>query len=218
MVIDSVAALVPRSELEGDMGDATVGAQARLMSQAMRKLTSAINKSNCMMLFINQLRQKIGVMFGNPETTTGGNALKFYASVRLDIRRIGSIKVGDKVVGNRTRVKVVKNKLAPPFKKAEFDIMYGTGISREGSVLDLAVEEAIVKKSGAWYTYDGEQLGQGRENAKKYLTENPEVMVEISDRVWKAVMPDEEEATDVTDVDEDEEFSDADDMPIALDD
>ena len=218
LVIDSVAALTPRAELEGDMGDSLPGLQARLMSQALRKLTGSISRSNTMVIFINQIRMKIGVMFGSPETTPGGRALKFYSSVRLDIRRIESIKDGVEVVGNRTRVKVVKNKVSPPFKQAEFDIMYGTGISREGSVLDLAVEEAIVKKSGAWYTYDGEQLGQGRENAKKYLTENPEVMVEISDRVWKAVMPDEEEATDVTDVDEAEEFSDADDMPIALDD
>ncbi|MCH1452655.1 MAG: recombinase RecA [Acidimicrobiales bacterium] len=221
VVIDSVAALTPRAEIEGEMGDTHVGLQARLMSQALRKLTGNLNKSKTICIFINQLREKIGVMFGSPETTPGGRALKFYSSVRLDIRRIESIKDGVEVVGNRTRVKVVKNKVSPPFKQAEFDIMYGTGISREGSVLDLAVEEAIVKKSGAWYTYDGEQLGQGRENAKKYLTENPEVMVEISDRVWKAVMPDEEEATDVTDVtdvDEDEEFSDADGMPIALDD
>ena len=218
VVIDSVAALTPRAEIEGEMGDTHVGLQARLMSQALRKLTGNLNKSKTICIFINQLREKIGVMFGSPETTPGGRALKFYSSVRLDIRRIESIKDGVEVVGNRTRVKVVKNKVSPPFKQAEFDIMYGTGISREGSVLDLAVEEAIVKKSGAWYTYDGEQLGQGRENAKKYLTENPEVMVEISDRVWKAVMPDEEEATDVTDVDEDEEFSDVDDMPIALDD
>lgn len=218
VVIDSVAALTPRAEIEGEMGDTHVGLQARLMSQALRKLTGNLNKSKTICIFINQLREKIGVMFGSPETTPGGRALKFYSSVRLDIRRIESIKDGVEVVGNRTRVKVVKNKVSPPFKQAEFDIMYGTGISREGSVLDLAVEEAIVKKSGAWYTYDGEQLGQGRENAKKYLTENPEVMVEISDRVWKAVMPDEEEATDVTDVDGDEEFSDADDMPIALDD
>ena len=218
VVIDSVAALTPRAEIEGEMGDTHVGLQARLMSQALRKLTGNLNKSKTICIFINQLREKIGVMFGSPETTPGGRALKFYSSVRLDIRRIESIKDGVEVVGNRTRVKVVKNKVSPPFKQAEFDIMYGTGISREGSVLDLSVEEAIVKKSGAWYTYDGEQLGQGRENAKKYLMENPEVMVEISDRVWKAVMPDEEEVVDVTDGDEDEEFSDADDMPIALDD
>ncbi len=192
VVIDSVAALTPRAEIEGEMGDTHVGLQARLMSQALRKLTGNLNKSKTICIFINQLREKIGVMFGSPETTPGGRALKFYSSVRLDIRRIESIKDGVEVVGNRTRVKVVKNKVSPPFKQAEFDIMYGTGISREGSVLDLSVDEGIVKKSGAWYTYDGEQLGQGRENAKKYLTENPEVMVEISDRVWKAVMPEEE--------------------------
>ena len=189
VVIDSVAALTPRAELEGDMGDTHVGLQARLMSQALRKLTSNLNKSNTICIFINQLREKIGVMFGSPETTPGGRALKFYSSVRLDIRRIESIKNGMEVVGNRTRVKVVKNKCAPPFKQAEFDIMYGQGISREGSVLDLAVAEAIVKKSGAWYTYEGEQLGQGRENAKAFLQTNPELMVEISDLVWKAVMP-----------------------------
>jgi len=219
VVIDSVAALTPRAEIEGEMGDTHVGLQARLMSQALRKLTGNLNKSKTICIFINQLREKIGVMFGSPETTPGGRALKFYSSVRLDIRRIESIKDGVEVVGNRTRVKVVKNKVSPPFKQAEFDIMYGTGISREGSVLDLSVDEGIVKKSGAWYTYDGEQLGQGRENAKKYLTENPEVMVEISDRVWKAVMP-EEELVDVADGEgeEVEEFSDADDMPIALDD
>ena len=219
VVIDSVAALTPRAEIEGEMGDTHVGLQARLMSQALRKLTGNLNKSKTICIFINQLREKIGVMFGSPETTPGGRALKFYSSVRLDIRRIESIKDGVEVVGNRTRVKVVKNKVSPPFKQAEFDIMYGHGISREGSVLDLSVEEGIVKKSGAWYTYDGEQLGQGRENAKKYLTENPEVMVEISDRVWKAVMPEPEEeaVVDVANADGDE-FSDADDMPIALDD
>jgi recombination protein RecA len=219
IVIDSVAALTPRAEIEGEMGDTHVGLQARLMSQALRKLTGNLNKSNTVCIFINQLREKIGVMFGSPETTPGGRALKFYSSCRLDIRRIESIKDGVEVVGNRTRVKVVKNKVAPPFKQAEFDIMYGTGISREGSVLDLSVEEAIVKKSGAWYTYDGEQLGQGRENAKKFLQENPEVMVEISDRVWKAVMPEPEEEIDLTEsasVDEDE-FSEADEMPIAID-
>ncbi len=216
VVIDSVAALTPRAEIEGEMGDTHVGLQARLMSQALRKLTSNLNKSNTVCIFINQLREKIGVMFGSPETTPGGRALKFYSSVRLDIRRIEAIKDGVEVVGNRTRVKVVKNKCAPPFRQAEFDIMYGHGISREGSVLDLAVDESIVKKSGAWYTYDGEQLGQGRENAKKYLTENPEVMVEISDRVWKAVMPEIEETAAEIDLSEDEEFSDADDLPIAL--
>jgi len=218
IVIDSVAALTPRAEIEGDMGDHHVGLQARLMSQALRKLTGNLSKSKTVLIFINQLREKIGVMFGSPETTPGGRALKFYSSCRLDIRRIESIKDGVEIVGNRTRVKVVKNKCAPPFKQAEFDIMYGMGISREGSVLDLAADEGIVKKSGAWYTYEGEQLGQGRENAKKYLTDNPEVMVEISDRVWKAVMPDpEEEEIDLTEV-EDGEFTDADDLPIALDD
>ena len=189
VVIDSVAALTPRAELEGDMGDSHVGLQARLMSQALRKLTGNLNKSRTICVFINQLREKIGVMFGSPETTPGGRALKFYSSVRLDIRRIESIKDGAEVVGNRTRVKVVKNKCAPPFRQAEFDIMYAQGISREGSVLDLAVSEGIVKKSGAWFTYDGEQLGQGRENAKKFLQTNPEVTVEIADLVWKAVMP-----------------------------
>ncbi len=219
IVIDSVAALTPRAEIEGDMGDTHVGLQARLMSQALRKLTGNLSKSQTVCIFINQLREKIGVMFGSPETTPGGRALKFYSSCRLDIRRIESIKDGVEVVGNRTRVKVVKNKVAPPFRQAEFDIMYGSGISREGSVVDLGVEEGIVKKSGAWYTYDGEQLGQGRENAKKFLQDNPEVMVEISDRVWKAVMPEEEEAVvDLTEVDEAEEFSEADDLPIAIDD
>ncbi|MEJ5187025.1 MAG: hypothetical protein WHT46_08095, partial [Candidatus Geothermincolales bacterium] len=175
----SVAALVPRMELEGEMGDSHVGLQARLMSQALRKLAGTISKSNSIVIFINQLREKIGVMFGSPETTPGGNALKFYASVRLDIRKIESMKQGNDVVGNRVRVKVVKNKMAPPFKKAEFDIMYGKGISREGNILDLAVEHGLVKKSGAWYTYGDEQLGQGRENAKQYLAENPE----LSDRL-----------------------------------
>jgi recombination protein RecA len=183
VVIDSVAALTPRAEIEGEMGDAHVGLQARLMSQALRKLTANLNKSNTIAVFINQLREKIGVMFGSPETTPGGRALKFYSSVRLDIRRIESIKDGVEVVGSRTRVKVVKNKVAPPFRQAEFDIMYGKGISREGSLLDIGVDLGIVKKSGAWYTYDGEQLGQGRENAKTFLAENPEVMVEISERI-----------------------------------
>jgi recombination protein RecA len=183
VVIDSVAALTPRAEIEGEMGDAHVGLQARLMSQALRKLTANLNKSNTIAVFINQLREKIGVLFGSPETTPGGRALKFYSSVRLDIRRIESIKDGVEVVGSRTRVKVVKNKVAPPFRQAEFDIMYGKGISREGSLLDIGVDLGIVKKSGAWYTYDGEQLGQGRENAKTFLAENPEVMVEISERV-----------------------------------
>ena len=183
VVIDSVAALTPRAEIEGEMGDTHVGLQARLMSQALRKLTANLNKTDTICLFINQLREKIGVMFGSPETTPGGRALKFYSSVRLDIRRIESIKDGVEVVGNRTRVKVVKNKVAPPFKQAEFDIMYGKGISREGSLLDIGVDMGIVKKSGAWYTYEGEQLGQGRENAKQFLTENAEIMVEISERI-----------------------------------
>ncbi len=183
VVIDSVAALTPRAEIEGEMGDTHVGLQARLMSQALRKLTANLNRSNTVAIFINQLREKIGVMFGSPETTPGGRALKFYSSVRLDIRRIESIKDGVEVVGSRTRVKVVKNKVSPPFRQAEFDIMYGKGISREGSLLDIAVDLDIVKKSGAWYTYDGEQLGQGRENAKAFLAENPEVMVEISERI-----------------------------------
>ena len=183
VVIDSVAALTPRAEIEGDMGDSHVGLQARLMSQALRKLTANLNKTHTICVFINQLREKIGVMFGSPETTPGGRALKFYSSVRLDIRRIESIKDGVEVVGNRTRVKVVKNKVAPPFKQAEFDIMYGKGISREGGVLDIAVEQEIVKKSGAWYTYEGEQLGQGRENAKQLLADNPELMIEISERI-----------------------------------
>jgi recombination protein RecA len=183
VVIDSVAALTPKAEIEGDMGDTHVGLQARLMSQALRKLTANLNRTNTICLFINQLREKIGVMFGSPETTPGGRALKFYSSVRLDIRRIEAIKDGVEVVGNRTRVKVVKNKCSAPFRQAEFDIMYGKGISREGSVLDVAVDLSICKKSGAWYTYEGEQLGQGRENAKNFLSENPSVMIEIYDRV-----------------------------------
>ena len=183
VVIDSVAALTPRAEIEGEMGDSHVGLQARLMSQALRKLTANLNKTNTIAIFINQLREKIGVMFGSPETTPGGRALKFYSSVRLDIRRIESIKDGVEVVGSRTRVKVVKNKVAPPFRQAEFDIMYGKGISREGSLLDLGVEMSIIKKSGAWFTYEGEQLGQGRENAKNYLQLNPQIMVEVSEKV-----------------------------------
>ena len=183
IVIDSVAALVPRAELEGDMGDTHMGLQARLMSQALRKLTANLNKTNTILIFINQLREKIGVMFGSPETTPGGRALKFYASVRLDIRRVESIKDGADIVGNRARVKVVKNKVAPPFRQAEFDIMFGKGISREGSILDVGVELGVVKKSGAWFTYEGEQLGQGRENVKKFLTANPDMMIEISEKV-----------------------------------
>src|SRR5438874_4475032 len=187
LVIDSVAALTPRAEIEGEMGDTHVGLQARLMSQALRKLTGTLSRSNTICVFINQLREKIGVMFGSPETTPGGRALKFYSSVRLDIRRIESIKDGVEVVGNRTRVKVVKNKVASPFKQAEFDIMYGRGISREGSLLDVGVDLGIVKKSGAWYTYEGEQLGQGRENAKAFLVDNPEIMMEISERIRQQV-------------------------------
>ncbi|MEW6474161.1 MAG: recombinase RecA [Actinomycetota bacterium] len=185
VVIDSVAALVPRAEIEGEMGDSHVGLQARLMSQALRKLTANLNRSKTIAIFINQLREKIGVMFGSPETTPGGRALKFYSSVRLDIRRIESLKDGAEVVGNRTRVKVVKNKTAPPFKQAEFDIMYGRGISREGSVIDLGVDLGIIKKSGAWFTYEGEQLGQGREKAKEFLASSPELMVEITDKVMR---------------------------------
>jgi recombination protein RecA len=179
IVIDSVAALVPRAELDGEMGDSLPGLQARLMSQALRKITAIVASSNTCFVFINQLREKIGVFFGSPETTTGGKALKFYASVRLDIRRIGAIKEGDKVVGNRTRVKVVKNKVAPPFREAEFDIMYGEGISREGDLLDLAVNHNVVEKSGAWFSYSGERLGQGRENVKNLLKENPEMLERI---------------------------------------
>jgi recombination protein RecA len=186
VVVDSVAALTPRSELEGDMGDSSVGVQARLMSQAMRKLTSSIARSKCMVIFINQIRMKIGVMFGSPETTTGGNALKFYSSVRLDIRRIGAIKDRDEVVGNATRVKVVKNKLAPPFKQVEFDIMYGEGISKIGEILDLGVKAGIVEKSGAWYSYGDERIGQGRENAKIFLKENQAVATEIEDKIRAA--------------------------------
>jgi recombination protein RecA len=187
IVIDSVAALVPRAEIEGEMGDAHVGLQARLMSQALRKLTANLNRSRTICVFINQLREKIGVMFGSPETTPGGRALKFYSSVRLDIRRVESIKDGAEAVGNRTRVKVVKNKVSAPFKQAEFDIMYGRGISREGSLLDVGVDLGIVKKAGAWFTYEGEQLGQGRENAKQFLAENLDLMVEISEKVRAAV-------------------------------
>jgi recombination protein RecA len=185
IVVDSVAALVPRAEIEGEMGEAQMGLQARLMSQALRKLTGAVSKSKTCLIFINQLREKIGVMFGNPETTTGGRALKFYASVRLDIRRIASIKDGDAVVGGRTRVKVVKNKVAPPFREAEFDVMYGEGISRVGDLLDLAVEKRIIDKSGAWFAYAGERLGQGRENAKQFLHDNPEIAKAIEARVRK---------------------------------
>jgi recombination protein RecA len=212
VVIDSVAALTPRAEIEGEMGDSHVGLQARLMSQALRKLTANLNKSNTICIFINQLREKIGVMFGSPETTPGGRALKFYSSVRLDIRRIESIKDGVEVVGNRTRVKVVKNKVAPPFKQAEFDIMYGKGISREGSLLDIGVDLGIVNKSGAWYTYDGEQLGQGKENAKNFLAENPELMMDIDERIRRQVSP----VPGEPDLEELLEL-DPDDQPLSLD-
>jgi recombination protein RecA len=183
VVVDSVAALVPKAEIDGEMGEAQMGLQARLMSQALRKLTGVVSKSKTCLIFINQLREKIGVMFGNPETTTGGRALKFYASIRVDIRRIASIKDGDQVIGGRTRVKVVKNKVAPPFREAEFDVMYGEGISREGDLLDLAVEKRIIEKSGAWFAYAGERLGQGRENAKQFLKDNPPTMQAIEERV-----------------------------------
>ena len=183
VIVDSVAALVPKAEIDGDMGDSHVGLQARLMSQALRKLTAVISKSNCIVIFINQLREKVGVMFGNPETTTGGRALKFYSSVRMDVRRIESLKQAGEVVGNRTRVKIVKNKVAPPFKEAEFDIMFGKGISKEGDILDLAADCGIIVKSGAWYAYNGDKIGQGRENAKTYLAQNPLICEEIENRV-----------------------------------
>jgi recombination protein RecA len=208
VVIDSVAALTPRAEIEGEMGDTHVGLQARLMSQALRKLTGNLSKTNTIAIFINQLREKIGVMFGSPETTPGGRALKFYSSVRLDIRRIESIKDGAEIVGNRTRVKVVKNKVAPPFRQAEFDIMYGKGISREGTLLDIAVDMGIIKKSGAWFTYEGEQLGQGRENAKNFLAENPEIMVEVSEKVRVEAGLGQQDAP---------EFTPADEEPITID-
>ena len=196
VIVDSVAALVPKAEIDGDMGDSHVGLQARLMSQALRKLTSVISKSNCIVLFINQLREKVGVMFGNPETTTGGRALKFYSSVRLDVRRIESLKQAGEVIGNRTRIKVVKNKVAPPFREAEFDIMFGQGISQEGDILDLAADCNVVNKSGAWYAYNGEKIGQGRENAKQYLREHPEVKDEVERqvRVHYELVDSEEEA------------------------
>ena len=196
VVVDSVAALVPKAEIDGDMGDSHVGLQARLMSQALRKLTAVISKSNCIVIFINQLREKVGVMFGNPETTTGGRALKFYSSVRLDVRRTESLKQGGEIVGNHVRVKVVKNKIAPPFREAEFDIMFGQGISREGDVLDLAVNAGIVNKSGAWYAYEGDKIGQGRENAKTYIHENPAFfdMLEAKVRDFYFTQPDDEDA------------------------
>jgi recombination protein RecA len=189
VVVDSVAALTPKAEIEGDMGDTHVGLQARLMSQALRKLTGNINRSNCMVVFINQIRMKIGVMFGSPETTTGGNALKFYASVRLDIRRIGALKKGDEVVGNQTRVKVVKNKMAPPFKQAEFEILYGEGISREGELIDLGVKFNFVDKSGAWYSYQGDRIGQGKENVRQFLKDNPDMADAIEKQIRDEMMP-----------------------------
>jgi recombination protein RecA len=189
VVIDSVAALTPKAEIEGDMGDSHVGLHARLMSQALRKLTSNINRSRCMVIFINQIRMKIGVMFGSPETTTGGNALKFYSSVRLDIRRIGALKKGDEVIGNQTRVKVVKNKMAPPFRQAEFEILYGEGISREGELIELGVLHNLVDKSGAWYSYESERIGQGKENARQFLKENPDVAEAIAKKVREVLMP-----------------------------
>jgi recombination protein RecA len=189
IVIDSVAALTPKAEIEGEMGDSHMGLQARLMSQALRKLTGNIKRSNCLVIFINQIRMKIGVMFGNPETTTGGNALKFYASVRLDIRRIGSIKKGEEVIGSETRVKVVKNKVAPPFKMAEFEILYGVGISREGEIVDLAVKQNIIEKSGAWYSFEGERIGQGKENARDFLLEHKDIAATIAKRVRAELLP-----------------------------
>ena len=212
VVIDSVAALTPRAEIEGDMGDTHIGLQARLMSQALRKLTANLSKSRTICIFINQLREKIGVVYGSPEVTPGGRALKFYSSVRIDIRRIESIKDGTEIVGNRTRAKVVKNKVGSPFKQAEFDIMYGKGISREGSLLDVAVDLGFIKKAGAWFTYEGEQLGQGRENVKNFLRENPQLMAEVDQRVREHLAPDLEDELEVTD-----ELVDAEDLPISLD-
>ena len=195
VIVDSVAALVPKAEIDGDMGDTHVGLQARLMSQALRKLTAVISKSNCIVIFINQLREKVGVMFGNPETTTGGRALKFYSSIRLDVRKVETLKQGGEMVGNHTRIKVVKNKVAPPFKQAEFDIMFGEGISKEGDILDLAVEHQIINKSGAWFSYEGSKIGQGRENAKNYLRQNPEVCKEVEHKVRVACHLEEEDAS-----------------------
>jgi recombination protein RecA len=189
LVVDSVAALVPKAEIEGEMGDSHMGLQARLMSQALRKLTGIISKSNCCVIFINQIRMKLGVMFGNPETTTGGNALKFYASVRLDIRKIATLKQGDQIIGSRTRVKVVKNKVAPPFKEAEFDILYGEGISRTGDVLDLAVDKGIIDKSGAWFSYNKERIGQGRENSRQFLKDNPAMLADIEEKLMQIIKP-----------------------------
>ncbi len=192
VVIDSVAALTPKAEIEGDMGDSHVGLQARLMSQALRKLTANIKRSNCVVIFINQIRMKIGVMFGSPETTTGGNALKFYSSVRLDIRRIGAIKKGDEVLGNETRVKVVKNKVAPPFRQAHFEILYGEGVSREGEIIELGVGQGLIEKSGAWYSYNGDRIGQGRENVRNFLKENPEIAQHIETQIRAALIPEDE--------------------------
>jgi recombination protein RecA len=211
LIVDSVAALVPRAELEGEMGDALPGLQARLMSQALRKLTASINKSNTMVIFINQIRMKIGVMYGSPETTSGGNALKFYASVRLDIRRIGAIKERDEVIGNQTRVKVVKNKLAPPFKQVEFDIMYGEGVSKTGELIDLGVKANVVEKSGAWFSYDSQRIGQGRENAKQFLKENPDIAnrIEAAVRQNAGLIAEAIMAGEVESKDEDDEAAEA---------
>ena len=209
VAVDSVAALTPRAEIEGDMGDSHMGLQARLMSQALRKLTGNIKRSNTMVIFINQIRMKIGVMFGNPETTTGGNALKFYASVRLDIRRIGAIKKGDEILGNETRVKVVKNKLAPPFKKADFEILYGEGISRLGEIIDMGVENGIVDKAGAWYSYAGERIGQGKENSRAYLKEHPEIADEIESNLRKKLLPSVDEVIQETEEAEEVETTEA---------
>ncbi|MDO4518869.1 MAG: recombinase RecA [Eubacteriales bacterium] len=207
VIVDSVAALVPKAEIDGDMGDSHVGLQARLMSQALRKLTAVISKSNCVVIFINQLREKVGVMFGNPETTTGGRALKFYSSVRLDVRRVETLKQGGEMVGNHTRIKVVKNKVAPPFKQAEFDIMFGTGISKEGDILDLAADLGIINKSGAWYAYDGNKIGQGRENAKTFLREHPEICEEVEKqvRIHYNLLPNDAEAETAVVENEEEE-------------
>ena len=209
VVVDSVAALTPRAEIEGDMGDSHMGLQARLMSQALRKLTGNIKRSNTMVIFINQIRMKIGVMFGSPETTTGGNALKFYSSVRLDIRRIGSIKKGEEILGNETRVKVVKNKMAPPFKKAEFEILYGEGISRLGELIDLGVEHGLVKKAGAWYSYGTDRIGQGKENAKSYLRENPDTAAELDTLLREKLLPNVNKATAVDSSEEEAETAEA---------
>jgi recombination protein RecA len=199
VVVDSVAALTPKAEIEGDMGDSHVGLQARLMSQALRKLTANIKRSNCIVIFINQIRMKIGVMFGSPETTTGGNALKFYASVRLDIRRIGAIKKGDEVIGNETRVKVVKNKVAPPFRQATFEILYGEGVSREGEIIELGVGQGLIEKSGAWYSYNGDRIGQGRENVRNFLKENPDIARHIESQIRAALIPDETDVSEAED-------------------